>query len=223
MTTTPKRRKVGPHLSPVTVDTLGDLVGKCRDCAFWERGPAHRSEPTVAAGRDKADWVRRVEAQWGVPGWIVRVDGQPAGQLLLAPGHLTPRSLAFPTSPVSDDAIVLLSVRIDPRYAGHGLGRRLIQTAAREVLTHDFRAIEAFGSTRSERCLLPVDFLTAVGFHVVREHPAYPRLRLDLRTALAWREDVEHALDRLLAPVRRLGTSSPVGTAHHEAPDTGRP
>lgn len=114
-------------------------------------------------------------------------------------------------------------MRVDPRYAGQGLGRRLVQTAAREVLSHDGRAIEAFGTTRGDQCLTPVDFLTAVGFYVVREHAAYPRLRLDLRTALAWREEVEHALDRILAPVRRLGAGNPVGTANNEAPGAGRP
>ena len=223
MPATPKRRKLGLQITPVTADTVIDLAQPCRDCTFWERGPAHLSEPPSPVGSAKADWVRRVEADWGVPGWVVRVGEQPAGHIFLAPARLAPRSFAFPTSPVSDDAIVLLSLRVDPRYAGRGLGRRLVQTAVRDVLTHDHRAIEAFATTRGDRCLVPVDFFTAVGFHVVREHPAYPRLRLDLRTALAWREDVEHALDRIFAPVRRLGAHPPVGTANHEAPDTARP
>jgi hypothetical protein len=41
-----------------------------------------------------------------------------------------------------------------------------------------------------------------VGFTVVREHPRYPRLRLELRSALSWREDVEAALERILGSVR---------------------
>ena len=48
----------------------------------------------------------------------------------------------------------------------------------------------------------PAKFLTAVGFKTVREHRTYPRLRLDLRTALTWREDMEAAVERLLAAVR---------------------
>ena len=47
-------------------------------------------------------------------------------------------------------------------------------------------------------CVLPADFLLAVGFKTVRPHHRFPRLRLDLRTALTWREDVEVALERLL-------------------------
>ena len=46
--------------------------------------------------------------------------------------------------------------------------------------------------------MLPVDFLLAVGFKTVRPHHRFPRLRLDLKNALSWREDVEVALERLL-------------------------
>ncbi len=33
--------------------------------------------------------------------------------------------------------------------------------------------------------------------------PCYPRLRLELRTTLSWKEDVELALDRLLGAVQK--------------------
>jgi len=46
--------------------------------------------------------------------------------------------------------------------------------------------------------MLPVDYLLAVGFKTVRPHHHYPRLRMELRTVLTWREDVEVALERLL-------------------------
>jgi hypothetical protein len=51
-------------------------------------------------------------------------------------------------------------------------------------------------------CVLPADFLLSVGFKTVRAHHRHPRLRLDLRTALSWREDVEQAIERLLGSVR---------------------
>ena len=35
-----------------------------------------------------------------------------------------------------------------------------------------------------------------------RQQRQLPRLRLDLRTALSWREDVEQAIERLLGSVR---------------------
>lgn len=50
-------------------------------------------------------------------------------------------------------------------------------------------------------CVVPADFLSAVGFKTVRPHPKWPRLRLELRSAISWKEDVEAALERLLDQV----------------------
>ncbi len=81
----------------------------------------------------------------------------------------------------------------------------MVQTVAKDVLRRGFKAIEAFGDARSEptRCVLPADHLLAVGFKTVRPHPVHPRLRLNLRTTLSWKEDVEMALDRLLGAVQK--------------------
>ena len=70
--------------------------------------------------------------------------------------------------------------------------------------------------------MLPADYLLAVGFKTVRPHQRYPRLRLELKTAMSWREDVEVALERLLgsmAPERPLnGALHPGRGARHPAP-----
>jgi GNAT superfamily N-acetyltransferase len=118
-----------------------------------------------------------------------------------------PRAAAFPTAPIAADAVMLMTARVVPEYAGQGLGRVLIQVAAKDVMRRGIRAVEAFGylgDPRSQKaaCLIPARFLTSVGFKTVREHRTYPRLRLDLRTALTWREDMEAAVERLLAAVR---------------------
>jgi hypothetical protein len=49
---------------------------------------------------------------------------------------------------------------------------------------------------------VPADLLTAVGFKTVRQHHRFPRLRLELKTAISWREDVELALEQILGTVR---------------------
>jgi GNAT superfamily N-acetyltransferase len=133
---------------------------------------------------------------------LVYVDGVPAGHVFYAPAALVPRSTSFPTSPVGGDAILLTSAHVRPEFAGQGLGRVLVQTVARDAVKRGIRAVEAFGAARGfDDCLLPVGFLQAVGFKTVRRHPRVPRMRLDLRTTLSWREDVEAALDRLLATI----------------------
>jgi GNAT superfamily N-acetyltransferase len=94
---------------------------------------------------------------------------------------------------------------IMPGYQGQGLGRVMVQTVAKDLLRRGFKAIEAFGDARWKEpvCVLPADHLLAVGFKTVRPHPTYPRLRLELRTTLSWKEDVELALDRLLGAVQK--------------------
>lgn len=209
---------MGREVLPLTVDRLGDLTGRCADCVFWELGPALSRRRGLEPRQDKEAWLTSTLLEWGSPGRVMYVDGQFAGYITYAPPHLVPRALAFPTAPVSADAVVLVTARIDPEYVGQGIGRVLVQFAAKDVLRRGGKALEAYGSRYGRGdCLLPADFLRAVGFRTAREHLAYPRLRLDLRTALRWRGEVEQAVERLLAPVRGLG-SQPVGTAHLQHP-----
>ncbi|MFD6390167.1 GNAT family N-acetyltransferase [Nocardia sp. NPDC055029] len=61
-----------------------------------------------------------------------------------------------------------------------------------------------------ETCMIDADFLTEVGFEVVAPHHRFPRLRLELDSDHGWKEDVERALDQLLAaasmaPPTRVG------------------
>lgn len=198
---------MGRRLVPLTLDNLSDLSERCRSCVFWELDPV-RGATAMRAGRsasEKESWISAVLLDWGSCGRLIYVDDVPAGFVLYAPPAYVPRSLAFPTSPVSTDAVQLMTAWIDPRYQGQGLGRVLVQTVAKDVLRRGSRAIEAFGSARwtEPACLLPADHLLAVGFKTVRPHPSYPRLRLELRTALSWKEDMEQALDRLLGAVQK--------------------
>ncbi len=210
---------MGRDVLPLTLDRLPDLPGNCRECVFWELTPALSNRGRPCPTEDKEGWLTTALLEWGSPGRVAYVDGKPAGYITFAPAHLVPRSVAFPTSPVSADAVVLVTARIDPRYAGQGLGRVLIQSAAKDVLRRGVRAMEAYGSHgRRDECLLPTDFLLAVGFRTARDHSAYPRMRMDLRTALRWRSEVEQAVEKLFAPVRGLGARQPVGTAHREDP-----
>ncbi|MFE4336490.1 GNAT family N-acetyltransferase [Streptomyces sp. NPDC056831] len=198
---------MGRRLVPLTLDNLSDLPRRCRSCVFWELDPVS-GEAAVKAGTpelEKEAWISAVLLEWGSCGRVVYVDDVPAGFVLYAPPAYVPRSTAFPTSPVSPDAVQLMTARIMPAYQGQGLGRVMVQTVAKDLLRRGFRAIEAFGDARWKEpaCVLPADHLLAVGFKTVRPHPVHPRLRLELRTTLSWKEDVELALDRLLGAVQK--------------------
>ena len=57
------------------------------------------------------------------------------------------------------------------------------------------------GRATEPGCLVPADFLRGVGFKTVRPHPRWPRLRMELRSAMTWKEDVEAALEQLLGTI----------------------
>ncbi|QDY77822.1 GNAT family N-acetyltransferase [Streptomyces qinzhouensis] len=198
---------MGRRLVPLTLDNLSDLPKRCRSCVFWELDSVS-GDAAVKAGRpelEKEAWISAVLLEWGSCGRVVYVDEAAVGFVLYAPPAYVPRSLAFPTSPVSPDAVQLMMSWVNPGFQGQGLGRVLVQTVAKDVLRRGFKAIEAFGDARWQEpaCLLPADHLTAVGFKTVRPHFSYPRLRLELRNTLSWKEDVEQALDRLLGAVQK--------------------
>ena len=195
------------RLAPTTLENLGDVADGPRRCLFWELGPGmDRDEDPEQV---KEAWVSSVLLEWGPCGTLVYIDGVPAGHVFYAPAAMVPRSTSFPTSPVGDDAILLTSAQVRPEFAVQGLGRVLVQTVARDAVKRGIRAVEAFGAgSQLDDCLLPVGFLQAVGFKTVRRHPRVPRMRLDLRTTLSWREDVEAALDRLLSTIS-AGRPSP--------------
>ena len=198
---------MGRRLVPLTLDNLQDLPKRCRACVFWELDPVS-GQAAVKAGTpelEKEAWISAVLLEWGSCGRVAYVDDMPVGFVLYAPPAYVPRSMAFPTSPVSPDAVQLMTAFTLPGYQGQGLGRVMVQTIAKDLLRRGFKAIEAFGDARWKEpdCVLPADHLTAVGFKTVRPHPTYPRLRLELRTTLSWKEDVELALDRLLGAVQK--------------------
>ncbi|GAA2123693.1 GNAT family N-acetyltransferase [Streptomyces synnematoformans] len=198
---------MGRRLVPLTLDNLPDVPKRCRACVFWELDPVS-GEAAVKSGRpelEKEAWISSVLLEWGSCGRVVYVDDVPAGFVMYAPPAYVPRSLAFPTSPVSADAVQLMTAWLNPGYQGQGLGRTIVQTVAKDLLRRGVKAVEAFGDAawKEPACVLPADHLVAVGFKTVRPHPRYPRMRLELRSAISWKEDVELALDKLLGAVQK--------------------
>lgn len=224
----------GRSTGPLTLADVASLPEPCRACVRWELGDeGHVAATTRGDGAfEKEAWLSRTLLEWGAAGRVAHERGALAGYLTYAPPAYVPRSTTMPTSPVSADAVLLMTGGVLPGHRGTGLGRVLVQGAAKDLTQRGVRAVEAFAARTPEAgdppgprpagapavppgdplgvpsarlgggCLLPAGLLLEVGFEVVRDHPEVPRLRLELRTALGWREDVERALDRILADVR---------------------
>ena len=193
------------RLVNITLDNLDDLPRRCRRCVFWELDPVSGEDAQASGSSDleKEAWISSTLLEWGSCGKIVYVDSIPAGYVMYSPPMYVPRSLAFPTSPVSADAVLLTTGRILPEFEGGGLARMLVQGVAKDLQRRGVKAIEAFGDLKhaGPACILPAEYLTAVGFKTVRHHHRFPRLRLELKTAVAWSENVEAALEKLLGSI----------------------
>jgi hypothetical protein len=204
---------VSRRLASVTLDNLDDLPRRCRRCVFWELDPVNGQRAAEAGdpALEKEAWISSTLLEWGSCGKIVYVDGVPAGYVLFAPPLYVPRSVAFPTSPVSADAVLLMTAHVVPEFAGGGLGRMLVQGVAKDLTRRGVKAIEAFGDVKGESggCVVPADYLLSVGFKTIRPHHRFPRLRLELKSVLSWREDVEVALERLLGSMTPEGALRP--------------
>lgn len=203
----------------LTVDHLPDLPGPCRECLFWELDPVRRTRvPPSEAAAEKEAWVSGVLRDWGSCGQVAMVDDVPVGHAFYAPAAYFPGAAVFPTAPVSPDAVLLSTVYVAPQARNGGIGRMLIQGMARDLIRRkQVGAVEAFGVNRpGQGCQLAAGFLGSVGFKTQRAHPRTPRMRMELRTALTWRDEVEHALERLVGAVRPVPKASPETRVNRE-------
>ena len=135
------------RVAPLTLDSIDDLPHQCRRCVFWELDPvgADRAQRSGDPAFEKEAWLSLALLEWGSVGRIAYVDDVPAGYVSYAPPHLVPRSVAFPTAPVSADAVLLMTARVLPEFTGGGLARMLVQSAAKDLTRRGVRAIEAYG------------------------------------------------------------------------------
>jgi GNAT superfamily N-acetyltransferase len=192
------------------------LDGHGADCLYWQLDPVRRARlsPDEAA-EEKRDWVSEVLREWGACGHVILDDDRVVGHALYVPPAFAPGSAGLPTAPVTPDAIQLLTVRVEPAYRDGGLGRLLVRAAAKDLVDRGFVALEAFGSSGSERsgCVLPTGFLSALGFRTQRAHPRHPRMRMELRSTLTWKDEVEQAIGALLGVVRPAKAPKPAPPA----------
>ncbi len=62
-----------------------------------------------------------------------------------------------------------------------------------------------------------MEFLSSVGFKTHRTHARNQRMRMDLRSALTWRDEVEAALEKLIGVVRPVPKPTTERRAREEA------
>ncbi|MFF0817763.1 GNAT family N-acetyltransferase [Rhodococcus sp. NPDC003318] len=214
------------RISPLTLEGFDQLPRHARRCVFWEMDPAalHESRKYADPEFEKEAWLSMVMLEWGSCGQVATLEGYPAGCALYSPPGAVPRAATFPTSPVSPDAVLLTTMRLEPAAQLDGVGPSLIQAVVSDLVRRGVRALEAFGIVRTEgdvapsaganhecspeECMIDAGFLEDMGFEVVAAHHRYPRLRLELDSDHGWKADVESALEQLLMAAAVTTTGS---------------
>ena len=205
--------------APLTLDHLAHVREPCRSCLFWSTDPVTRdrvAEGEEAATRDA--WLSWVLREWGSAGRVALFDGEVVGHAIYAPPVFLPGAAGIPTAPPSPDAVLLSTVYVEPSARHAGVGRLLVQGMARDLVQRDIAAVEAFGDTRgrSTGCVMPAEFLGRVGFKTQRAHVTTPRMRMDLRTVVTWKSEVEATLEKLWGVVRPAPQPAPKAS-HRES------
>ncbi|EWT01017.1 GCN5 family acetyltransferase [Intrasporangium oryzae NRRL B-24470] len=214
------------ELRPLTPGDVGDLLAPCAPCTFWQTRPHHGHDRPAEPERLRAAlaaWVAEVTEDWGPPGYVAYVDGEPAGYVLHAPARLVPRLAAFPTAPSDPATLMLITAWTSPSVSGNGLRKVLVQAAAKDALRHQARSLDAIAArplaVARHACVLEVAPLEKLGFRVERDHPAYPRLRLDLRTVVTVKDEVTAFVSRAIA---RIPGARPAPETHPDGATRAR-
>jgi len=225
---------VSARITPLRLEAFDQLPKHARRCVFWEVDPATLGQHDQLADPEfeKEAWLSMVMLEWGSCCQVATAmpaDGDEGeavclGYAFYAPPRTVPRAHRFPTAPVSPDAVLLTSMRVEPGPAADELPYTLVARVVDELVRRGVRALEAFGRTEkvaelatvasadpelmpvlevlgdcsAEQCVIDADFLLDAGFVVVAAHPYFPRLRLELDKGLGWKAEVEAALERLL-------------------------
>lgn len=198
------------RLAHLTISNLSAVPRTCPTCLL---GPG--IVPGLEKDGEPAAWARSAQNDWGFCGVAAYANGAVVGHLLLSSPLHVPR--AGPQSGgLNPDAAVVMNLRVLQPYAGCGLGRQLVQSAAARMIRTQFEALEVRGSIRPRCCALPpTGFLESVGFLPVDDHPLTPRFRLEFSRTVRWVPDLRPAWGRLVGWVRPL-PPAPAGRAPAE-------
>jgi GNAT superfamily N-acetyltransferase len=168
-------------LRPIDVDleNLHLVPKEALNDLFWELPEA---DPAVDPRFYKEEWFSATLLEWGGCGKLLADGEQTVAFAEFAPAPLFPRVATFPAGRTSPDAVYLAICYVVEGHRGRGHGTELIRAVARDLVDRGYDAIEALGDRAYDGGpVLPASFLGASRFTVIREHPRYPLMRLDLR------------------------------------------
>jgi GNAT superfamily N-acetyltransferase len=174
------------RITGLSHSNLSKIPYPCRTCTYWI----------------DTDKVKLILKEWGTCGFVIFEDNNPVGYTLFGPPSYFPKIAEYPAGPVGEDAIFLACMYIMPDNRGSGLGEKLLMDIEKHVLKRKYKALELFGS-RSDDLIPanPIRFYLERGFYIKKDDDRFPLLRLDVKSLVAWQENVEAALKQLSKPL----------------------
>ncbi len=186
---------MGRRILDVTLDVLPRAPAECLESCFWELAEDLEGDD---ARFQKEEWFSTTLLEWGSCGKLALDGDDGDGFAQYGPPSLFPRLAQFRAGRVSADAVYLANCYVSPSQRGGGLGTNLVRAVARDLVDRGYEAVESLAERDwAGGWILPVDFLVANGFSVLREDPRFPLMRLDLRTAI----EPERAQARAAVPL----------------------
>lgn len=190
---------------PVNYDSIPRIHPQCATSTFWELDPLSEQLASLTPSVDKEAWIAGQSFDHGTCGFnIAQRDSEERAfaTILFCPSSEAPGAIRMPSGALSPDAFALTSLHIDPVAQSMGWESVLLDVSIMTLSERGIPAIEAFGfdpefqpqageNMSSDFNRLLIDHapeiglmdrtvLEGAGFRVVHEHPAIPRLRLDL-------------------------------------------
>lgn len=205
--------RIERKIAPLSRATFNDLPQECRRCIYWVS--PEKLPPKCGAAADpeaKEAWLTSTVETWGECGNILYVDSEVVAHALYGPATSFPQTVHFAAGPISADAVFLACILVREDVRQHGVAKTLLQSIEKTLYARNAKAVEAIARTSGIEeltALGPLEFYLQNGFYIKRDHPRYPLVRLDLRTALPWQIDLEAMLQSLKIPLRAARAPAP--------------
>ncbi len=200
------------RLIPLSAKTASAASSACAGCVYWESSDPLEVRCGSACDPDRQrEWFACVHEEWGECGRAVTEDDEVIGFIKYAPASYFPQASWYLVKVPDPAAPLIACMHIREEARRRGLGRVLLQAALRDLHARRERTVYSYAlASKADMNTVPMvgmDFLLRNGFNIEKPHPAYPLLRLDLRSLAAWTENLEAVLESLLLPLgkaRRL-------------------
>lgn len=202
------------RLVPLGASDVTRVDHVCAGCMFWESVALQEFRCGSTCDEDaQRAWFYRVHEEWGDCGRAAYEDDEVLGFIKYAPVGYFPQAAFLPGRLPGPDATLIACLHIRDDARQHGLGRLLLQAALKDLAGRSERRVYAYGlAQKADMRLVPMmgmDFLHTHGFKVEHAHPAYPLMRLDLRSLAMITDNLESVLEALRLPrLRRMPTPS---------------